>query len=385
MDRSRKLRLGWLFPYSGIFSELRSDLQQGLDLALCAETGTRIDAYPQFIQTGGLKDTEEALKKLILYEQVDLIVGVMSTKVALCILPLLESRPIPAILLNLGADIPCRELSSDYLFYNSLHLWKSQWVMGRWAQQNYGGEPSINMSVYDGGYGLHESFRRGTVVAGAETAKLNSVQNFSSIPDTAPLVQCITDQRPRHAHALLSGKEGIQFLQLFSKSALVSETVLTVNPFMAEDGLLEEIPGGLALYNACTWSRDMEKEEHRQFVGTYMAAYGTLPTAFSLLAYESGLALAAALQEMPGKISRQDLATQLGQVTIKGPRGRVRLSTRPLQTEMPVYIRKPILSPQADRPVNKILSVENGIEWNDPSLYTGQPFFTGWQNPYLCL
>ncbi|MES1160765.1 MAG: hypothetical protein ABUM51_08410 [Bacteroidota bacterium] len=136
------------------------------------------------------------------------MMGVTSTKVALSLLPTLENRQTPAILMNLGADIPGRELSSEYLFYNSLHLWKSEWVIGKWAQKKYGGEPSINMSIYEGGYGLHESFKTGTSVSGAETVKLNIVKNFSPSPDTSPLIQYLHVQKPHHSHALLSGKEG---------------------------------------------------------------------------------------------------------------------------------------------------------------------------------
>jgi len=385
MTKNRKLKLGWLFPYSGIFTDLRSDLQQGLELALGEDKTAFIEHYPQFIQTGGLKDVEDALKKLLLYDQVDLVIGVTSTKVALSILPLPENRHTPVILLNLGADMPCLQLSSDYLFYNSLHLWKSEWVMGRWAQQKYGGEPSINMSVYEGGYRLHEAFKSGTAVSGAATVKLNIVSNFSSVPDTASLIQCIIDQQPQHAHALLSGKEGAQFLQLFSMSPQVSKTALTVNPFIAEDGLLQELPLNLDLYNATTWSVGLDNDHNRTFVASYKAGYNETPTAFSLLAYEAGLALNAALQEMPGKISRQELAAVLKQTSIMGPRGKIALSTRPLHSNMPVYIRKPVLSPLTGRPINEILAKEQGIEWDAPSLSTEQSFFTGWQNPYLCV
>src|SRR6186713_3215412 len=187
MRRTEQLKIGWLFPYSGIFTTLRRDLQQGFDIALYKQDKVPdIVAYPAFIQSGGLKDTEDALKKMLLYDDVDLIIGVVSTKVALQLIPLLENRQTPMILLNLGADIPTTRLSSEYLFYNSLHLWKSEWVMGKWAQKKYGGEPSINLSIYEAGYGMHESFRAGAAASGALTVKLNIVKNLSPVPDTSP-------------------------------------------------------------------------------------------------------------------------------------------------------------------------------------------------------
>jgi len=386
MDKIKKVKLGWLLPYSGIFGHLKDDLLQGFGLAVDREAkDLAVEVYPEFIQTGAQKDTEDALKKLLLYEQVDLVIGVVSTKVALSLLPVLSSRQTPLLLLNLGADIPTRELSSEYLFYNSLHLWKSEWVMGKWAQKKYGGEPSINMSIYEGGYGLHESFKSGTAVSGAETVKLNIVKNFSASPDTSPLIQYLDSQNPNHAHALLSGKEGEQFLRLYYEQRLASKIQLTVNPFMAEDGLLRELPDGLELYNALGWSHTLESPENRVFVEAYTGYYAELPNVFSLLAYEAGLALTAATREEIGKIGRENLTKTLGLVRPIGPRGEIALSTRPLQTNLPVFIRKPLQNPITGIFTNKILETTTGIEWNDPSLAVGQSYLTGWQNPYLCV
>lgn len=386
MESSKKLKLGWLFPYSGIFSNLKNDLQRGLYTALQKErVGINIEVYTEFVQTGGLKDTEDGLKKLLLYEQVDLVIGVMSSKVAIGILPLLENRQTPAILLNLGADIPSRELSSDFLLYNSLHLWKSEWVMGKWAQNKYGGEPSINMSVYEGGYGLLEAFKTGAAAAGAETVKLNIVKNLSPSPDTSSLIQYLSAQKPKHAHALLSGKEGGQFLQLFRDQHLGPAVALTVNPFMVEDGLLTDVSTGLELYNALSWSATLDTPCNKAFVHLYTSSEGEQPNVFSLLAYETGLALAAAIREIRGKISREQLAKTLGQARPTGPRGTFSLSTRPLQTNLPIYIRKPVKNASTGIPENRILETDTGIEWNDPSFDVAPTYLSGWQNPYLCV
>ncbi|WP_431212410.1 hypothetical protein ACQ86N_42990 [Puia sp. P3] len=126
-------------------------------------------------------------------------------------------------------------LSSDYLFYNSLHLWKSQWAIGKWMQDIYKGEPSVNLSVYESGYGLQDSFRIGAGASGATTLKVNLVRNISGPPDTMPLIRYIQEQRSTHIHALLSGKEGEQFLQLYQEHIGPSGAGISVNPFMVED------------------------------------------------------------------------------------------------------------------------------------------------------
>jgi ABC-type branched-subunit amino acid transport system substrate-binding protein len=386
MNQPTKLKIGWLVPYSGTFRHLKTDLQQGLDTALKKEgAGVTISSYPEFIQAGALKETTDALKKLLLYEQVDLVIGVTGSKTAKGIIPLLESHRTPALLLNLGAEIPGRRLSSDYLFYNSLHLWKSEWAMGKWMQGQYGGEPSISMSIYEGGYGLHNAFRIGTSASGAVTVKINVVRNISGPPDTLPLIRYIQEQQPLHAHVLLSGKEGEEFLQLFRKHVEPSRLGLSVNPFMVEDGLLADVPAGTGLYNASTWARTLDRPANRAFVRGYTTDWKENPNVFALLAYEAGLVLAAALEDANGKTDRETLTASLGRVKPEGPRGILSMSTRPLQTSLPVYIRKPVSSSRAGRPENDIVETVTGIEWNDPTLYVGQDILTGWQNPYLCV
>jgi ABC-type branched-subunit amino acid transport system substrate-binding protein len=384
MNRPTQLKIGWLIPYSGIFRHLKTDLQQGLDTALKKE-GVTISSYPEFIQAGALKETTDALKKLLLYEQVDLVIGVTGSKTAMGIIPLLERHRTPALLLNLGAEIPNRQLSSDYLFYNSLHLWKSEWAMGKWMQKQYGGEPSINMSIYEGGYGFHNAFRIGTAASGAVTVKINVVRNISGPPDILPLIRYIQEQQPLHTHVLLSGKEGEEFLQLFPKHIDPSRLGLSVNPFMVEDGLMADVPVGIGLYNASTWTRTLDTSANRSFVENYTAAWQEDPNVFALLAYEAGLVLAAALEDGGGKAVRETLTASLGRVKPEGPRGGLSLSTRPLQTSLPVHIRKPVLSSRTGRQENDIVNIVTGIEWNDPTLSIGQDISTGWQNPYLCV
>lgn len=386
MDRPKKMKIGWLVPYSGIFRNLRADLQQGLSSALKKEgAGVTIESFPEFIHAGAVKETEAALKKLLLYEQVDMVIGVLGSKTAADIIPLLESHRAPALFLNLGADLPTRRLSSDYLFYNSLHLWKSEWALGKWMQKRYGGEPSISMSIYEGGYGLHDSFRIGTSESGASTVKINVVRNITGPPDTQPLIAFIREQEPKHAHILLSGKEGDQFLQLFGEQMPKADLGLSVNPFMVEDGSPVTIPAGLELFNASTWTTHLDTPDNRAFIRHYTRDWGEAPNAFCMLAYEAGLVLAAALEQSNEKFIRESLTTTLGQVHPIGPRGLLSISTRPLQTAHPVFIRLPQRPDRNGLLENSIVEMVTGIEWNDPALLIEQALVTGWQNPYLCV
>jgi ABC-type branched-subunit amino acid transport system substrate-binding protein len=405
MTSSKTIKLGWLFPYSGVFINLRDDLMQGFQAA-CHKEGVDFDFdhRAEFIQTGSQQDVEKALKKLILFDRVDCLIGVISSKVAINILPLLETNRVPLLMMNLGADIPISTLSSPWLLYNSLHLWKSEWAIGKWSQQRWGGEPSINIAIYESGYGLTEAYKTGCGASGATSIKMNIVKNYSPSPDISPLIQYLGDQKPKHAHVLLSGKEGDLFIKMFYQKGLQSHTALTVNPFMVEDGILVRIPEGLELYNAMTWSATLDNGCNVAMKSLFDRLFGSVPNVFGLLAYEAGLALVGAIAAagssgagssgaglrgtadgMSGRLTRENLALALAEVRPRGPRGRISLSTLSLSSDMSVFVRRPELSLESGMPENKILETLDSIEWNGPSLPAENIYSSGWQNPYLCV
>jgi len=373
------LKAGFLFPCSGVFKNLKSDFQQGFDLAM-QESAVRVNVYPEFIQTGALKTVEEVLNKLVLFENVDLVAGIIGTKVITSIIPLLEMHRVPAVISNLGADVPGWTMRSEYLFYNSLHLWKSQWALGKWAQQQYAGVPAINMAMYEAGYGLHECYRSGVAEAGATTLQLNVLRNYKGVGDTPALVEYLRQQQPGHAHILLSGRDGLQFLEEFSRSGLQEKIALTVNPFISGETGCGAAGAEGAYHHALTWYPDMPSPANRLFVAEYRTAYRQLPNVYSLLGYEMGLVLAAATAGITGKINRQELAAALSAAAPEGPRGTIAMSTCSLQTKLPVYIQQA----GEQEPVYRAAATES-IEWDHPSLAATVPVVSGWQNPYLCV
>ena len=200
-----------------------------------------------------------------------------------------------------------------------------------------------------------------------------------------PLIRYIQEQRSPHIHALLSGKEGEQFLQLYQQHIGPNGVGVSVNPFMVEDDFDVSLPPVPELFNATTWTRSLNTPDNNIFIRAYTADWEESPNAFSMLAYEAGLVLATALEGNDQKISRASLTAAIGQTHAVGPRGVLSVSTTPLRTTLPVYIRKPILSSHTGRPENTIITTSSGIDWDDPALLTEQPSITGWQNPYLCV
>jgi ABC-type branched-subunit amino acid transport system substrate-binding protein len=361
------MTIGFLFPYSGIFPDLKEDFRQGFDLALSSDAPqARPTCLAEFVQNGDQKSVEGALKRFLHFERADLVLGVAGNTVTGTCLPMIEKAQTPVIINNLGGHFPGGYLSSPYLFYNGLHLWKSEWAIGKWAQATYGGAPAVSLSLYEAGYHLHQCFQNGIGASGAETMTLNMLRPTHGPVDTMPLIKHLEEQRPTYTHLLLSGEEAAQFLGYLDASPVREGLALTTHPFLGA--------GHDASY-ASTWLPALDNPENRLFVERYTTGYETSPQVYALLGYECGLAVAAALNAIDGKPTRAKLAEALGVVHPMGPRGSIALSTRPLRADQPVYLCR------RDRVLEEL-----------PAVPPDAPYFNdmrgeaaGWLNPYLCV
>ncbi|UYQ95577.1 ABC transporter substrate-binding protein [Chitinophaga horti] len=369
----RKFKIGMLIPYSGVFPNLREDFMDGIELGM-GECFYEVEWLQEFIHMGDVSKVQHAMQKLALFDRVHAITGILNNNVIKACLPEIDKHKVPLIACNLGARIPDEGFSHPNLFYNSMHLWKSQWVIGKWTQTMFGGTPSLNLSVYEGGYDMHVSYKSGAAAAGADAVHLNILQLQQQETDTSPLIDHLQAQRPRHVHVLLTGREGAQFLRRFRQQGMHLEMDVSVNPYLN----LQYDPYLTAgMYHATTWYPGLETEENKDFVATYKSRFEELPPPFAVLGYETGLALAEAINQCGTVRQAARLSEQLSQVCVQGPRGEVRLGTQPLQATSPVYVL---------RSANQLIGADDGVCWTDADLAAGAAqSLSGWQNPYLCV
>jgi branched-chain amino acid transport system substrate-binding protein len=384
----RKLRVGFLFPYSGIFTKLKNDFRLGFDLAVKKEMPSlEMESIAEFINLGDYKQVEKSINKLITFDEADLIIGIVGTKVIINAREIYEKYRIPVIVNNLGGYIPTHLFRSEYLFYNSLDLWKSEWAIGKWSQRKFGGFPAVSMSIYEAGYNMHECYRLGSAMAGAPFIKMDLTKKMSGEPDTFPLISALMLHAPAHSHVLLSGREGTQFLDYYKKTSLLNNIPISVNPFMIDECLEIKDREAGHVFSACTWSYLLENAGNRSFVDSYEHEYSRSPNAYSMLAFESGLIVCAALKEMGDQnYSGEVLAKHLTTATGEGPRGKIKVSTMPVNAGHPVYIRRSFYDHKNGVIKNEVIDSDPGINWQEPEILNAAYQNTsGWENPYLCV
>jgi hypothetical protein len=380
------ISIALLYPQSEIFTRLRADLQHAVNTGVhvAGYRGT-VDWHPEFIHGADVRSLEKGFQKAIYHLDCHLAIVVANTHLVHEHAALFTKSRLPVLVLNLGAKIPKAEWANPCLFYNSLHSWKAQWSLGCWAQQQYGGKCAVNTTLYDGGYLLHEAFRLGLGAGGAQTMYLNLVKNFGKMYDTAPLFDQMAQQSFNHAHAVLSGREGKDFLDRYQALPALREKPLTVNAFMVDETVMSPHASMSGVVSATTWIRSDTSEANQVFLEAYRHQYKHVPHAFSLLGYEAGLALGNALHNAPPEDAAAFCAA-LENSDARGPRGKVELSTLQMQTSAPVHIFRTWVQEAKKSLHYESLGEGTSIAWNDPELViSAQAAVSGWQNPYLCL
>ena len=383
-----KIKVGVFVPYSGIYRNLRSDFLNGIDAAIPEALKKDIVFQPEFIQTGSTKQVEDAFRKLVLFESVDLLTGIVSTSALANLIQSINTEKVPCIINNLGGYIPIESLSSPYLFYNSIHLWKSEWAIGKWMQNKFGGIPAIGTHIYDSGYSLHECFRIGTVASGADECRLHvlKLDGLQGFADTAPLIEILKHEQPSHSHIILSSKEGTEFINNFCSDAIADKMPISVSPFMVNDDDIFDFNKSPEIINALSWDYNIDNSGNIRFKNDYEQAFDTKPNVFSLLGYETGLAITEAIDKLNNsRPDKNKLTEALSQTDINGPRGKIAISTIDLNTPQPIYIRSAKIDGSNHQIKNEVIDVVNGIEWNDKTLTSVRQGNHSWLNPYLCV
>ena len=382
------IKIGTLHPASGIYPGMGRNFENGIKLAILLnkEINENFEFIflKEYVKQGDHKTVAEEILKLSDYENVDLICGIINARVLQLIIDNTGNKKIPLLANNLGEFIPKKEIENEYITGNSLNMWQSQWAMGQWAQKQYGGDPLMCVSVYDGGYLLHNCFQLGALAAGASTVKTGLLHLQPGIVDTSPLIEQIKKEKPSHVHAVLCGIDAKDFMKRFENSGLKAKVPLTVSPFMVEDNLMDEIKNMIeGIPNAITWTLRLPNKENETFKAAYLKEFHNLPDVFSLLGYESGLAVCNALQSLNGeKISRQNIAGSLKEVSITGPRGNFKLGFQ--NQNFDALIRKPVLV--NNHYENSIFSTEKTVDTTNPHIISSaKNNVSGWLNPYLCM
>lgn len=391
----RKLKVGFLMPYSGIYPYYGHHLMAGMQLAI--QSGTLgpgpagspgdLQFVPVFTQKGDDQSLKKAVEQLLFFERVDLLSGLISYKTMPDIIPLINTHRCPALFFDLGENLPGTGADSPYVFYASQQIWQSEYALGRWAEGKFKEAGMVVLPIYEAGYQLHSSFWEGIQSAGGQALRMHTISKEKSHGRTLNLTDffaVVAREKPAFVHGIFTGDQGTDFIRQWIGSEFNHKIPLILVENMAYEDHLEDL-GQLdfSFYAASSWSRTDERPENRRFVQGFELASGQKANIFALLGYEAGLIV----REVQSAILRGDTGHVLHLLrtqSVMGPRGARNFDSLIVQPMPTMDIQ---LISMNQRNIRRIVIDQQGSSLFPPERMKAihQETVSGWYNPYFCI
>lgn len=232
----KQIHIGVLIPSSTILP-IGKDFEKGLKEGLSNFPELEFEITKEFIGQGGHVKTEEAISKLLTYDDVDIVTGVLSNKSAESMKEKFNLSKKPFVVSNLGEQLPIYEQLNEYIFLNSLFLWQHAWVLGYQGVKRFGKKGMFVGSVYDGGYNFSYMFHEGMKAADSSSEWAFSIPpmpNKGELSDMNIIFPFIEKYQPNFIFAAFCGAETTLFLNRFIQEGWHKRTQLLGLPFLLE-------------------------------------------------------------------------------------------------------------------------------------------------------
>lgn len=389
---ARPYKIGFLQPYSSLYPHFAEHLLTGFFVGFGRDPFRQdeVQFVPAFTGSGTVTSITEGLQRLIQFDRVDFLSGLISYASLPDITPFLERYQRYALFFDLGEYLPMVNYLSPYTFFNSHQLWQAEYALGKWAAEEFDQPAMMVMPLYDAGYHLHSAFQQG-MAAGTHgrggqyhLQVIKSPTDNPHVLDLPPVLQAIREKKPSFVHAIFSGPAGNEFLHAWVNEGLHKQIPLLVNENMTYQEWLGDVAHlGLELYTTSLYNKDSEDPRNKLFRRQFQQVARQDVSIFSLLGYEGGLLFKEIFPYLQaGDVEKARLLMETN--TICGPRG-----------ERTFYPDAGFKLPDID--VVKLKTTHHGttatiVAQGTPLAYNHTVFNdirqampSGWKNPYCCI
>jgi branched-chain amino acid transport system substrate-binding protein len=374
-------KLGILLPQSKQYPAIGRDFADGLQLAM---GGLSVEWHIEGIGVGAdMAQIINAVQKLQLQHRVHLITGLLGHHQMERLHRQINEMDAVMLYAEMGAAIPYKLMPSPNVFCNSFGMLHASFLAAqRMAAQGFS-QVAVSTSFYDAGYGFASALDRGFTHTDTSFAGHFITPHIPRDNESQMMQQFVDQTQPDAVYAQYSGifaREHATFLQ---QNAINKHLPMYLSHFAVDDQLLSEFPQ-LFHQSRCisSWMLQEEAQANRIFVDSYWQEYDRNPSAFALLGYENGLAIAQMLSTTP-KYSSSALKQALLAVTFDGPRGKFDFHPTSHQTTFDHnewLIEWDQDGYKKSKTTRLTVDPEQTLEWMQTPKQEG----LGWYNAYLC-
>ena len=314
------IKVGIALDISGPFSALGAEARDGFDLAI-DKLGGKLGGQPaEFLKTdfgGSPEQANQLVARYLQREKITFFTGPIGSNAALAVGPALFAAKVPYLSSNPGPSAYAGEKCSPWFFAQYQNDTYDE------AAGKVGNEKGYRNVVliapnYPAGKDHLNGFKR--LYSGAVK---DEIYTRLGQTDYAAEIAQIRSAQPDAVFFFLPGGMGINFVKQFVGGGL-KDIPLIAPGFSADEDVIQAVGEPmLGVLNTAHWTHDLDIPANADFVAAFRSKYdGRYPSVYAAMAYDSLMAMDAAVRDVAGKVEdREALLQALRKPSFKSVRG----------------------------------------------------------------
>lgn len=338
-----EIEVGVLLPFSGVYASVGNEIEAGFSLGLstfASDLESSINLHREDTEVNPATGLGKA-RRLILQEEVDVIVGVVSSGVLGAVRDIVDGAGVPLIVANAGNDAATGADCSPYITRLSFSNSQINRPMGTWMANEGIGTVYTLAPDYAAGRQMIEAFSEayasagGTVVGGEFTP-------FQQTQDFGPYIAQAKASGADALYVFYAGGEAISFVKQFDSFGVDQDLPLYGSGFLTSQ-LYVNAQGQAAdgVITALHYVPTINNHENAAFVEAFVEANGRLPSEFAVQGYDAAHALAKVIRA--GANDRASIARALKSISFDSPRGELSIDSATNNVVQPIYVYRTVV------------------------------------------
>jgi len=307
----------------------------------------------------------QKVKKLVESDNVDLVMGVQASNVALAVLNYMKQQKAFYVVTGAGTDAITWD-RYPYLFRTSISTYQLSTPMANYVYDNLGKEVVTTASDYAGGRDVMAQFKGPYLAKGGKVLK--EIWPPLGTTDFSAYLTDIKSINPPVTYDFMPGADAVRFIQQYSEFGLKEHAPLTGFTIIDSQTISALGKAAVGVISALTFVDAVDNPEAKKFVTDYRAKFNASPDLFADYAYVGAKVVADAIKAVGGNTSDKDeLAEAMTKVQFKAPRGPFRFDPVTHNPIQDIYICQVVEA--GDKITTKILSTSNQVQDPGKKLY----------------
>jgi len=355
-------KVGLLLPKSGTYAALGNEIEAGFNLAL--EEAGRTGDFTIVAEDTEVKPPVGLAKarKLVLQDNVDVIVGIVSSGVLGALRDFIDGAEVPLIVANAGNNAATGAACSPYIVRVSFSNGQVNRPMGPWLVDKGIKKVYTLAPDYAAGHQMIESFTAAYEAAGGEVIG-GEFTPFGQTKDFGPYLTNAKAAGPDAVFVFYAGGEAISFVKQYGSFGLAPDLPLFGSGFLTSPLYVgAEGDAAIGVVASLHYIPTLDTPENKAFVEAFKAKFDRPPSEYAVQGYDAARVLLGAIDA--GATDRASIAAALPKVKYTGPRGPLEIDPATNNVVQNIYIYETV---KADNGLTqKIVGTVEGVR-DDPN------------------